>query len=300
MNTHNNLVRLDESWLQTMQITLLEQSPGIMWKLFAMWKFILSFFFFLKFVFRGTRILQCDCKGFNFSWKHIRLHDDKKITVLSRSWLFQLLTFGIWLVIVHSQSIEATSKNCEIKFEITISKLKSEMSEKDIHLKENLRDFQLTLPDNFKCSLCPAKFRYRINLNFHYKNVHQKVKCDECDAYMAQTNLAQHKLRHLKGTTKSDAPVGQHKCDQCEKTFTSPHGVYLHKKYIHEGEQKVCDGCFKTFKNQNSFRKHVCAESRENKQQKLQEKKKNCQRPLVHLSHGKFSKWIWLCQSFID
>ena len=48
------------------------------------------------------------------------------------------------------------------------------MSENEIHLKENFRDFQLTLPDTFKCSVCPARFRYRSSLNGHYANVHQK------------------------------------------------------------------------------------------------------------------------------
>ena len=148
------------------------------------------------------------------------------------------------------------------------------MSGNEIHLKENFRNFQLTLPENFKCSLCPAKFRYRINLNAHYANVHQKIKCGECDSYMSQRNLGPHKLCHRKGTTKSTAVPGRYKCDQCESTFTRTSSLNDHKRDIHEGVKMVCDGCSTTFKNHGSFRKHVCTENRENKQQKLQVKRK--------------------------
>ena len=146
------------------------------------------------------------------------------------------------------------------------------MSQKDIQLKENFRDFQTTLPDTFKCSECPAKFRYRGSLNVHYQSVHQKVKCDQCNKFMAQGNLAAHKLCHQKGTARSTAAPGRYKCDECPSTFTRTSSLNEHKRNIHEGVQVVCNGCSTVLKNQGTFKKHVC-ENRDIKQQKLQVKK---------------------------
>ena len=71
--------------------------------------------------------------------------------------------------------------------------------------------------------------------------------------------------------TKNAGP-GRYKCDQCRSTFTRSSSLNDHKRDVHEGVKIVCDGCSFIFKNQETFRKHVC-KNRETKQQKLQGKR---------------------------
>lgn len=146
------------------------------------------------------------------------------------------------------------------------------MSENEVNLKEYLHDLQFTMADNFKCSKCPAKFKYRSSLNQHYEKVHKKIKCDDCELLITKSNLAAHKLCHKKGTTKRAAGPGRFKCNQCTSTFTRTSILNEHKRDIHEGVKIVCDGCSFVFKNQGTFRRHVCKDEK-TKQQKLQEKR---------------------------
>ncbi len=48
-----------------------------------------------------------------------------------------------------------------------------------------------------------------------------------------------------------------YKCNQCDKTFVTPHGLYLHKRNIHIKVKYPCNQCAKIFTTQSGLKYHT-------------------------------------------
>ena len=50
---------------------------------------------------------------------------------------------------------------------------------------------------------------------------------------------------------------GKYKCDQCQKTYFSKHGLHYHKQSVHQGDKYVCDQCDYQATTKLSFTLHI-------------------------------------------
>ena len=71
----------------------------------------------------------------------------------------------------------------------------------------------------FRCKLCDKSFKHKISLNNHIKNVHDKAMI--YTTYVCK--LCQLKIHMSKEHRKP------HKCELCEKSFTSKSALQTHK-----------------------------------------------------------------------
>eukprot|EP00092_Neocalanus_flemingeri_P096495 GFUD01122841.1.p1 GENE.GFUD01122841.1~~GFUD01122841.1.p1 ORF type:complete len:179 (-),score=34.04 GFUD01122841.1:214-711(-) len=74
--------------------------------------------------------------------------------------------------------------------------------------------------------------------------------CSECGkGFATKQTLSIHSVVH------SEERIA---CDQCEKSYTTPGGLYLHKKKVHEGVKYDCPRCGKQFTEKGHMTKHRC------------------------------------------
>ncbi|XP_048001621.1 zinc finger protein 43-like [Leguminivora glycinivorella] len=81
------------------------------------------------------------------------------------------------------------------------------------------------------CHLCGIKFKSHTNLEFHYRNIHDRDKSD---------------------------PL---KCEKCDKTFITARKLRKHMWSLHSDKEFTCDICSKMFNNKTNLKTHVRSHS---------------------------------------
>ena len=136
--------------------------------------------------------------------------------------------------------------------------------------------------ETFKCNICEQSFPLKADLNLHIKSVHHK--CSICEKQFRSTKqvkrhfLLEHeekpsnvKSRHrpnILSRSVSTKPEDTemiimiekltHKCDTCEKSFTTKGGLLRHIQTVHENlRPHKCDVCGKQFSHAYRLTKHV-------------------------------------------
>ena len=109
----------------------------------------------------------------------------------------------------------------------------------------------------FLCGYCETSFPNTLDLKSHLKKLHNGVKQKEvfkCDICEKSGFLTENYLKiHIKQYHKNDKP---HRCDVCEKTFSSKPNLYRHLR-IHQNKSLTCKHCKVTFTTTQSLEDHL-------------------------------------------
>jgi len=105
------------------------------------------------------------------------------------------------------------------------------------------------------CSECGKKFHEKSRLDFHVREIHEKIRfhCDQCEyTTTRKLTLNEHiKVKHEGATPKS------YPCDQCEKVFAGSFYLNIHIQSVHEGKKYFCEQCGFTASNPYTLREHT-------------------------------------------
>ena len=52
---------------------------------------------------------------------------------------------------------------------------------KNEYFKNNINGIQLSKDDEYTCNKCGRKFQSRKSLNEHFKTIHERLQCQDCD-----------------------------------------------------------------------------------------------------------------------
>ena len=67
-----------------------------------------------------------------------------------------------------------------------------------------------------KCDQCSQSFGYLSKLHDHQKQVHQRVKCEDCGKDVCNAFM----LKRHRATVHGIKPIDSHQCNQCPMFFT--------------------------------------------------------------------------------
>ncbi|KAM3957657.1 uncharacterized protein ACR2FA_008366 [Aphomia sociella] len=173
----------------------------------------------------------------------------------------------------HSQSVHPTStyqcRHCDKKFfavhrRDNHEKRIHDVNERKCHICEAVlgsiykKDTHLATAHNvwsseFKCDVCPKKFRYKHLLLSHTRRIHlkeKKVICEVCgDKFFDRRLLKLHMVKH------SDSKPFQ--CGTCQKKFPRKCGLVIHTR-IHTNDRRYrCKLCEKAFVQFASLKLHM-------------------------------------------
>lgn len=125
------------------------------------------------------------------------------------------------------------------------------------YLKSHIWRLHSNPSRRYLCHLCPASFKVQGYLSEHLKHVHSSntkdsYKCSLCSyTCMTEKYLHNHKLRVHQGQ--------QHKCSECEKSFSVAANLRRHVQLVHtkSAESHVCPECGNTFSLKSNLKEHV-------------------------------------------
>jgi uncharacterized Zn-finger protein len=104
--------------------------------------------------------------------------------------------------------------------------------------------------DKFACEICDKEFANKKLLWQHRKSHEPKVECKICHKSLTVLSMTSHmKIHELK------TQPNQFKCEKCEKTFLTKHGLNQHEK-AHENPFE-CDKCGKGFSWKQQMKQHL-------------------------------------------
>ena len=63
----------------------------------------------------------------------------------------------------------------------------------------------------YKCDLCHRSYGTKSRLKVHKRNMHQRIKCDECGQEICNSFI----LKRHKATVHGTRPTNVHQCDYC-------------------------------------------------------------------------------------
>ena len=112
---------------------------------------------------------------------------------------------------------------------------------------------QSDLISSHQCVLCDQLFQTEKNLRDHFKWDHQtnnKLECWCGTTFKAQGALT----RHVKIVHENHKI---HKCDDCQKKFSSPSDLKRHVNGVHQNVKEFqCEMCSKSFSQRNNLLRH--------------------------------------------
>ncbi|XP_063361942.1 zinc finger protein 90-like [Cydia amplana] len=105
----------------------------------------------------------------------------------------------------------------------------------------------------FECDICEKKFRAKIFLKRHIRDIHnkeRKYRCEFCSkGFFRKTACQDHVRKH-----RNERPF---KCGECGKAFVRSTTLNNHR-LIHVAEKKFqCDQCHKSFRNAGGLKAHM-------------------------------------------
>ncbi|XP_031766474.2 zinc finger protein 667-like [Galleria mellonella] len=173
----------------------------------------------------------------------------------------------------HSQSVHPTStyqcRYCEKKFFAVHRRDNHEKRIHNVHERKchicgdvlgsiYKKDTHLAIAHNiwsseFKCDICPKKFRYKHLLLSHNRRIHlkeKKIVCDVCgDRFFDHRLLKLHMARH--------SDLKPFECGTCQKRFPRKCGLVIHTR-IHTNDRRYkCKLCEKAFVQFASLKLHT-------------------------------------------
>ena len=104
--------------------------------------------------------------------------------------------------------------------------------------------------NNFCCKSCGKCFTQKSSLKTHVKTVHKLFESESCSESFIQANVFKN---HIKAMHKK---VKLKTCDSCDKSFSTPIGLKLHKRTVHEKIRFDCNLCEKSFTQTTCLRIH--------------------------------------------
>ena len=115
----------------------------------------------------------------------------------------------------------------------------------------------------FDCDECSQVFKSLQGFAIHKCYVHNGIRygCKDCETlFRSQSNLIVHQKLKNEGLGLSrkikQASSAAFVCDECSKVLTSPHGLALHKRNVHDGIRHSCEDCKNSFTSQSNLMVH--------------------------------------------
>ncbi|XP_061713725.1 zinc finger protein 675-like [Cydia pomonella] len=123
----------------------------------------------------------------------------------------------------------------------------------------NSRVTKHTIGKTFECDICEKKFRGKIFLKRHIRDIHnkeRKFQCEFCSkGFFRKTACQDHVRKHT-----NERPF---KCEECGKAFVRSTTLNNHR-LIHVDEKKFqCDQCDKSFRNAGGLKAHMVTHTKE-------------------------------------
>lgn len=140
-----------------------------------------------------------------------------------------------------------------------------------------------SIRESFKCEKCGKEYVTRAGYRSHLKNYEKPtIKCSQCDktfktkhgytlhekTHSDKVPVPMRRVCHTCGKEYSDntcfarhlathsANYEKLKCDKCDKTYHTRHGLIVHKKF-HENDKRICSVCGKSFASEQYFKLHL-------------------------------------------
>ena len=106
------------------------------------------------------------------------------------------------------------------------------------------------MPKTLTCPKCPQTFTNKYYRQIHVKQVHSKIRCEECDKELSRGHYRHHvQTKHSKKFS--------HVCDQCGAQFVAPCDLRNHVDEVHIKEIKhFCEACGKGFFSRVQLTRH--------------------------------------------
>ncbi|KAI8435697.1 hypothetical protein MSG28_003950 [Choristoneura fumiferana] len=110
-----------------------------------------------------------------------------------------------------------------------------------------------------ECDVCQKKFRARMHLLLHKRQVHEKEKSHMCQ-FCSKTFFKKYHLQvHLRSHTKEKP----YSCQRCGKCFSSSSTLRNHRTIHSDVKQFSCQLCDMAFARSNYLKNHMISHTRE-------------------------------------